>query len=189
MTQAPRDSAPFDRLLARLARDGEAHVGYERLRQRLIRFFRLHRPVEADDLADLALDRIAQRLQDGVDIEHVPAYALGVARLLLKEAQTREAKQHRAEHDPAWSQFPDPEETRAIEAAVATLETCLQGLGDPGRELILAYYGADGADRIALRKRLAGQADVSLNALRNRALRLREALERCLREHGQPDPA
>ena len=50
----------------------------------------------------------------------------------------------------------------------------------------LDYYGADGAERIATRQRLAGERGISINALRNRALRLREALEDCVRKRLGP---
>jgi hypothetical protein len=187
VNDAVADRAPFDALLARLARDGHAHVGYERLRHRLIQFFRLHLPIEADDLADLTLDRLARRLQDGVEVENTQRYALGVARMLLLEARTRFAKQHLAEQDPTLLNTPDVVAAADVEAATIALTACLDRLGERGRALILAYYGAEGAQRIRARQRLAAQLGASLNALRNRALRLRETLERCVRERWQPE--
>jgi len=179
---APSERAPFDALFARLGRDEPAQLGYERLRQRLIQFFRLHLPAEAEDLADLALDRLARRLQDGVDVDHPQRYALGVARMILLEARTRLARQYVAEQDPTWAEMRDSEETVQREAAVAALDGCLDQLGARARLLILDYYGADGAQRIRARQKLASELGSSLNALRNRALRLRETLERCVRE-------
>jgi len=179
---APSERAPFDALCARLGRDEPAQLGYERLRQRLIQFFRLHLPPEAEDLADLALDRLARRLYDGVDVDHPQRYALGVARMILLEARTRLARQSVAEQDPTWAEARDGEETFRREAAVAALDGCLDQLGARARGLILDYYGADGAQRIRARQKLAGELGSSLNALRNRALRLRETLERCVRE-------
>ncbi|MEP7042799.1 MAG: hypothetical protein ABI843_07030 [Dokdonella sp.] len=176
------ERAPFEALFARLGRDEPAQLGYERLRQRLIQFFRLHLPVEAEDLADLALDRLARRLHEGVDVDHTQRYALGIARMILLEARTRLARQHVAEQDPTWTQAPDEADAIHLEAAVTALGGCLDQLGERAHALILAYYGADGAQRIRTRQRLAAELGSSLNALRNRALRLREALERCVRE-------
>jgi len=176
------ERAPFDALFARLGRDEPAQLGYERLRQRLIQFFRLHMPPEAEDLADLALDRLARRLHEGVAVDHPQRYALGVARLILLEARTRLARQHLAEQDPTWTDAPDAADAVHLEAAIAALNGCLEQLGERARALILAYYTADGAQRIRTRQRLAGEFGSSLNALRNRALRLRETLERCVRE-------
>ena len=191
MNEAAGDRDPFATLLRRLARDGHAQVGYERLRHRLIQFFRLHLPADADDLADMALDRIARRLHEGVEIEHLPAYALGVARLLVLEARTRLAKRQRAERALAADEDDNEAASAAasLEAASSALATCLDQLGAQARALILDYYGADGARRIQARQRLAAELGSSLNALRNRALRLRERLERCVRERWQPDGA
>jgi hypothetical protein len=52
--------------------------------------------------------------------------------------------------------------------------------GDSAR-LILEYYGVDdGGSRIERRQRLAESFGLTLNALRNRALRTRLALEKCV---------
>ena len=61
------------------------------------------------------------------------------------------------------------------------LSQCLDAAGMDARTLMIAYYGAAGAERIAVRQRLAAERRISLNALRNRALRLRGALENCIR--------
>ena len=176
-------------LLARLRADGEREgVAYERLRARLIAFFRLHEPSDAEALADLALDRLARRLQEGVAVDNVRLYALGIARLVVQERRARAIRQRRAEHDPTLQPNDDSAaETRRVEATSIALGACLQQVGDSATALILAYYGADGAARIRARSALAASLGVSLNALRNRALRLRDTLERCVRERLPPN--
>jgi DNA-directed RNA polymerase specialized sigma24 family protein len=180
---AAASRGPLDALLLRLRDDGGASA-YEALRRRLIQFFRLHVPAEADDLADVALDRLARKIADGTEVASVPSYALGIARMLLHEARARAAKRRVAEVDPTLAPESDDDD---IEAAVArermlgALGRCLDAAGPSSRELILRYYGENGAARIATRKSLADAAGISVNALRNRALRLREALEACVR--------
>jgi DNA-directed RNA polymerase specialized sigma24 family protein len=160
------------------------------LRPRLIRFFNVYAPAEADELADMALDRLARRIHDGTEVGNVPLYALGIARMVLHEARARGVRRRNAENDPTL--IPDESDANAgyeIETALAALSDCLDTAGGEARALILAYYGADGAARIAIRKHLAGERGISLNALRNRALRLREALEECVRAKvGPADP-
>lgn len=184
----------FAALMQRLARDaGDTGTSgaalYEKLRARLIQFFRLHLPAEAEALADVALDRLARRLQDGVPVESLSAYTLGIARLVLHEARARQARQWRAIELEAGALEPAP-----VSAAVSTLETadddiepwlaaldaCLGQLGRRSGGLILEYYGGEGAQRIRARQQLAQRLGISLNALRNRALRLRAALEDCV---------
>jgi DNA-directed RNA polymerase specialized sigma24 family protein len=185
---AARADGAFGALLARLSADGGDAQAYEALRRRLIQFFRLHVPAEADELADVVLDRLARRIHEGVEVASVPSYALGIARMVLHEARTKAARRHIAEADPTL--VPDEgaaDEARDLEHVLAALRACLDAAGTIARDLILTYYGGDGAVRIAMRKRLADEQGISLNALRNRALRLRDALEECVRKRTNPD--
>ena len=170
----------FEALLARLRADGGEALAYEALRRRLIQFFRLHVPAEADDLADVSLDRLARKIHEGTEVASVPSYALGIARMVLHESHARSARRRAAADDPTWIAV-DDETDGETEAALAALSACLDASGGESRGLMLAYYGADGAARIAERQRLAAERGISLNALRNRALRLREALEECVK--------
>ena len=184
---AAGNDAAFGALLSRLAADGGDAAAYEALRRRLIQFFRLHVPSDADDLADVVLDRLARRIHEGTDVASVPSYALGIARMVLHEARARAARRRVAEVDPTLLPDENGGDAREIEVALAALSQCLDAAGADARKLILDYYGADGASRIALRQRLAGERGISLNALRNRALRLREALEDCVRRRLGPE--
>ena len=184
-----RAASPLDALLARLAADGDEGVAYETLRRRLIRFFDVYVPADAAELADVVLDRVARRIDEGVEVASVLSYTLGVARMVLHEARARAARRRVAEVDPTLLPEEDDGDAREIEAALAALSHCLDAAGSDARALILEYYGADGASRIALRQRLARERAISLNALRNRALRLREALEDCVRERLGPEDA
>jgi len=179
----PAAGAPFDALLLRLRSEGAEGLAYEALRRRLIQFYRLHVPADAEDLADIVLDRLARKIHEGVEVASVPSYTLGIARMVLHEAHARSARRHNAEADPTLLPDDDSEHaTRETETALAALSACLDAAGAAARELILAYYGADGGERIALRQRLAAAREISLNALRNRAQRLRDALEACVRK-------
>lgn len=191
---APRvpGSAAFAALLRRLRGDEDAGIAYEALRRRLIRYFRLHVPAEADELSDTTLDRLARRVDEGVEVANVPLYALGIARLVLLEARARYARQQLAEADPtAWpEEDSDAEETTQLQQrAVSALSACLDRVDTAARGMILDYYAADGSERISRRQHLANELGVSLNALRNRALRLRDALEDCIRTRLGPEAA
>lgn len=174
---------PLHALLAHLGGGRGAAAAYEALRRRLIAFFRLHVPAQAEDLADLALDRLGRRLAEGVAVEDTGGYALGIARYLVRETQARTMRAARAEHDPLLQPPDEDAAADAVrhEAVLAALDACLDAAGPAQGRLILDYYDADGGERIALRQRLATALGISLNALRNRALRLREALEACVR--------
>jgi DNA-directed RNA polymerase specialized sigma24 family protein len=177
----------FDSLLTRLGADGRSRGDvYEQLRRRLILMLRLHVPADAEALADIALDRLARRVHEGTPIDNPHLYALGIARNLVLEAQSRTAKQQRMGEDPTLLPEQTEDDTEAVESAHAAMAACLEQLGGHARDLLLAYYSADGAARIRTRQHLASELGLSINALRNRALRLRAAVSRCVhtRLHG-----
>jgi DNA-directed RNA polymerase specialized sigma24 family protein len=171
-------------LLAKLDADPH-HAGkiYEELRRRLILFFCLRRPSEAEDLADEVLDRVARRLAEGVEIQKVEFYIVGVARFVLRERDAASRREERAHEDIAHvqrGQMAVVVSEPSSEAHVVALGNCLERLQDAERSMILTYYGADGSERMRVRQKLAQQLHISLNALHNRALRLRNQLEHCV---------
>lgn len=171
----------FDLLLAALDPDRDrAGVLYEELRLRLVKFFAWEGCADPDHWADEVLTRVARKLEGGEAIASIAAYAAGVARLALKEALRRQQRTLPLEHDVALPTpaEAEPDDPRANEC----LARCLHELPAEGRQLILDYYQGDGAQRIRQRHRMAGELGISLNSLRNRALRLRDKLEKCLAE-------
>jgi DNA-directed RNA polymerase specialized sigma24 family protein len=174
------DHVSFEALLAAL--DGNrdrAGIEYERLRRRLIQYFTLRRAARPEDLTDEALNRLARKVEAGESIRSVPEYLVGIARMLCHEDQKRLRQEGRAVTELARMSpqvSPDPDLLRVLEA-------CLKALPAAARKLIERYYSAEGRARIETRKRMAEELGVSLNTLRNRALRAREDVEACARKH------
>lgn len=169
-------------LLERLRADSASGgFGYEQLRRRLILFFRQREPIDAETLADEALDRLARRLDEGVQINHPAPYAFGIAKLMLFEANARRQRQEARVDEPETTPAMIEDDDSIDPALVRALRTCLRSIGRRGSELMLAYYRDDDARRIKTRRNLAEKLGITVNTLRNRALRLREALETCVR--------
>ena len=178
------DREGFDRLLAFL--DPARQVAgerYEAIRSRLLRFFRCRSAPWPEELCDETIDRVCRKLAQGETIRASDAgrYFLGVARNVLHEAWDREQRRARADRalasDPAATAAPDVD-TLAFDC----LQRCMQGLAPETRDLLLRYYGADGAEKVPMRRGLAEHLGVGSNALRIRLHRLRARLERCVRE-------
>lgn len=166
----------FDHLLRALSADaGEAADRYAHLSRRLEAFFRWQGCADGPHLADQVMDRLARRLAEGEAVINVTSYALGVARLVAKEAHAREMRERRV----AGQFVSMPSSGEADESALTCLEGCLGRLSSDRREHLLAYYAAD-RSRIDERRLLAQRLGVSPLALRNRMLRLRHSLERCV---------
>ena len=74
----------------------EAGAAYEGMRERLIRFFRWNRCMFPDELADIALDRLADKLSRGAEPILFPArFVTGIARMLLLEQRAKETREKR----------------------------------------------------------------------------------------------
>jgi DNA-directed RNA polymerase specialized sigma24 family protein len=172
----------FQRLLARLD-DDPARAGerYEDLRRTLVRFFEWRGAPFPEDHSDDALDRVARRLDEGVDIANLRSYSYTVARLIyLETLKGPDVRRGTLETAP-----PPLAEDAAVaagdkEARLACLDACLGGLAADQREVILTYYRDVKRARIDARRDLADRLGIRIEALANRAQRLRDKLERCV---------
>lgn len=168
----------FDRLLALLHSDRNQAAGeYRRLHERLTRYFDWNGGEDSPALADQTLDRIGDRVartdQEGA-IQNVTAFALGVARLLLKE-DARKRKRD-SEVGQLWKDLIDDATSDEKERMDAALRHCLAQLPAENRRLIESYY-VHGNNKARSRERLALRYGITVNALRTRALRIRKDLE------------
>lgn len=180
-TTIPACAAPKSALKSLFERTSGAGAGpaYSRLHLRLVSYFRIRFPAEAEALADETIDRLARRLQEGISVENLAAYALGIARFIVLETNARQRKEREAAREIIVRMEPGPEEPDAM---LPLLHSCLGSFDADSVRLIMAYYAVDsGVGRIEQRRRLARRLGMSLNALRNRALRIRVALEKSVR--------
>jgi hypothetical protein len=170
----------FDGLLGALDPDRErAAAAYERLRERLIGLLRWWGAAQSEELADEALDRVARKLQAGVEIADgsLAAYVRGVARMVFYEWTRRPRAEHMAIEVAAIAAGDD-------HAALTQLDGCLDRLADEDRRLLLRYYGQGRAADV--RKQLAGELGLSPTALRIRAHRLRVRVESAMKRSAAP---
>jgi|SRR5215470_3697181 len=172
----------FDRLLASLGPDRDsAGEKYLEIRGNLTRFFEWRGCPFPEDHADETLNRVAKRLAEGEEIRNPSSYCIGVARMLLLEISKDRAREHQALGEIASSQS-DASEDSGTEANIECLRGCLQNLPADNRELIIQYYQGEKGAKIANRKKLTERFGVPVNALRMRALRLRERLQACVED-------
>lgn len=166
-------------LLTRLDTDPErAGAAYESLRRALIGYFTWRGAAAPEECADETLDRLAARVSEGVVVQDVPRFARGIARLVLLEHWRRPDARRAPLTDVGDSPAQQPED----DSLHRCLDRCLPQLPPDGRDLILSYYVAEGRARIDNRRRYAKALRISESALRNRAQRLRDQLERCITE-------
>jgi DNA-directed RNA polymerase specialized sigma24 family protein len=175
-------SKAFTKLLAGLSADPEVAGGeYEDLRRRLIKFFEWRGAFFPEDLADETLNRTAQKIDEGAEIEkNVIALALGVAHFVFLET-SRHPDSRRAQLEELIPMAAPPERCgEDDDPRVTCLKECLRILPKENRELIIEYYRDEGRAKIEDRKALAEKLGISLNALFSRAKRIRDRLEQCV---------
>ena len=169
----------FDKLLSAFSPDrDEAGRQYERTRVKLVRFFEWHSVGAADEHADEAFNRAARRLDQGQEIENLPGYLYGVAKIICKEVIRK--------HPPvSLDDAPDVEQQIAPEpvepdARLECFDNCLEALSRERHDLIVEYYQMELRHKIIRRQRLAQRLGIPQNALRIRAYRIRMTLETCI---------
>jgi DNA-directed RNA polymerase specialized sigma24 family protein len=160
----------------------QASHHYQALRERLIRFFQWNRTEMPEELADEVLDRLAQKLNlSSEQIQDPVRYAVGIARLLLLEQRRKNLRRQKALAELQQSSLDADRREQELtlhQERAELLQQCLQSIPTQSRELIFRYYDVDeAADH---RQQMARAYGISINALRNRALRIRADLERQL---------
>jgi DNA-directed RNA polymerase specialized sigma24 family protein len=155
--------------------DATAGGRYEFIRQGLILFFVHRQCLDAEDLADETINRVAKKLKElaghyeGEPVRYFHGVAKKVFLEYVRRPPPRRAEPHVEERDPR------------DEAYHNCLDECLGRLTSENRELILAYYDAM-TKNAAARKSLRERMNLNAGALRARTFRVRAALEKCVRE-------
>jgi RNA polymerase sigma factor (sigma-70 family) len=172
----------FDRFLTRLNKDRElAGQEYERVRGRLILYFQCRDIVQAEDCADEVINRVILKLETGQQIRDLVTYTFGVARMVLLETQRSQSRVQEIEDDLLISPIPS-DEADDLQLQIDCLRHCLQSLPAGDHDLITRYYQEQKRARINLRQELAQRLEIDMNALRVRAYRLRNELQKCVRK-------
>ena len=159
--------------------NADAGSAYEQLRVKLERFFRWNGCRIAEVLADQAMDRLAGRLAADPSVITDPIrFALGIARMMVYEDRIRESRETKAH--AGFASETQYARDDAEQARAEALDRCLNALPPQSRRLIDRYYTGDAGERIRNRQQIAAELGLDLNALRNRALRLRKQLASCV---------
>src|ERR1043166_5489627 len=169
----------FEALLAWLDPNREvAGVKYEVIRAGLIRMYVSKGFSDAEDLADVCINRVMSRLAEIRDsYGGEPArYFHGVARFVMQETKRR--KEIATDVVPGSSDDEDESHSDEYDCLIK----CLRFLPAEKSEMILDYYTYDGRDKIEHHRRMADDLGITEGALRGRAHHLRGNLEKCINQ-------
>lgn len=172
----------FNKLLAALAENRDAAgEKYLLLKKNLTRFFETRGFASAEDAADEVLNRLTRKLDSGEQIENISTYALGIARLVALELR-KSPEQKTSNELPEIAVIGGRQEPDEQEQKLSCLDKCLEQLSAEKKDIIVGYYRSERREKIENRQKIAEALGIPNNALRNRAVRLREKLEGCIRE-------
>lgn len=172
----------FDLLLSWLHPDpDEAGRIYVKIRAGLVRNFARQGVPVPEELADITLDRVAQKLPEIIDNwEGQPErYFYRVAFWVLREYWARTIITEELNPDEPIP-TPDPDQSKEIRSYC--FNECMARLAASQRDLIEEYYFGEKGTRIRRRKKLAARLKIEMSALRVKALRIRKCLKKCTRE-------
>jgi DNA-directed RNA polymerase specialized sigma24 family protein len=163
----------FFRLLARLNTDpGLAGEEYEKLRARLMYFFERKGCRTSAELTDETINRIARKMEEGLEIEDLFKFSYGVARLVLLE-HWRDPKR---DWDQLDQRLSSPRPDREFdERRLQCMEKGLQELPSEERDLIVKNCTLDKKGK----EEMARALGLTMNAFRIRTFRIRTKLHEC----------
>ena len=177
--------AAFNKFLAWLdgGTDSEGR-NYLDIRERLVTFFDRKNCLNADELADETINRVARRLEEEGEIEsETPAkFCYITAKFVFLEYLRSSEKASVPIDDVLLKSNDYSEESELKEKRLDCLEHCTEKLEAENRRLIVHYYFGEERAKIENRRKLAENLGITLNALSIRACRIRDKLEVCVRK-------
>ena len=175
----PKRDNKFQKLLVWMADSGENSGGaYEDIRIRLIRIFEARGCLAADELADETIDRVTKKIDflRGTYKGDPRLYFYGVAKNVFRE-YLRKPKTGALPFTLAQSSNRNSEK---LERRDVCLAKCLDRLPKAERDFILEYYEGEKSKKIQNRRMMMEKLDLTPQALRVKAFRIRTKLQKCL---------
>ncbi len=169
----------FDILLTWLDNDRDkAGQKYETIRNRLIKIFTCRGCNEAEDLADETINRVTIKAKEMVHnyVGEPALFFYGVAQKVYLESLRKKSSQTELPYNLALTEE-EPDDMQEY------LKRCLAKLEPDQRELVIEYYQSSKQSKIDHRKELAEQFGIAVNALRIRAHRIRNMLQKCVQKY------
>lgn len=174
----------FARMGANPLKSGEE---YEILRLKLEKYFtrqdRGRWNTDYAALADETLDRVAKRLEKGVEIEkNIHTFAYGIAKFVWLEFIRKNPLPVDFTTVPENSYKTNSADEDAEDARLACLRTCLVETckDNDERKILLDYYRQADNMLKEQRKLIAERLQITTNTLKTRMSRLREKMEKCI---------
>lgn len=172
----------FDDLLSWLAPDrSAAGEEYVRIRDGLIRFFRIKGCHEPESLADETIIRLARKLKslDTSKNYKYLTYFYGFAKNIFLEylADVRKSPIQLESELTLLQEDPADENN---DLRFACLDKCMAALKSDEAVLITAYFSYDEGEKLEARQKLAKKLNITTGNLHIRVFRIKNKLRKCI---------
>ena len=178
-----KERSPSNEELAKLLRwfhpnSDAAAEGYMRIQTRLIQIFASRGcAAEADELAIEVMNRVAVRIDSVITTyPDAPRCCLAFVENVHREHIRDKRKQVNAVPPPA------SRSAEVLEIEDQCLKHCLESLERNDGDLFERYFDGEGRARIVARQKLAEELNLTPNALRIQAHRIRKKMRKCMEE-------
>lgn len=183
----------FELLLKAVRRPGrEASEDYQRIRNKLCRFFGAYAVVDPDELADESIDRVAQKLGSGTVLDLTSdSYFLTVARFVLLEHRRKHLNRavslddEDTHYEPSYDPVEEAERTNERikrEIGLDAVAACRSKLSDEEIEILDTYNGGSGREKIDRRNALAAKLGKTKEALIVAVSRINTKIKNCVKQ-------
>lgn len=161
-------------------KDSDVDFSYNELRESLIAFFRLKGDTDPETAMDLTLDRVADKVTQGVEIEDLKKYSIAVARFIFLERMTCIKREHRAAAEFYSNKIAEQTENDEPDRQMQARRDCFEILADEEKCLLRNYFAELPFSKLNERRfQICAENKISLNNLRLKIFRLRQRLEKC----------
>jgi DNA-directed RNA polymerase specialized sigma24 family protein len=121
-----------------------------------------------------------KKIDEGAEITSPTGFICSVANYIFQENNEPGRFTELDEQMPLASTDPSQLELEDGDPLIDCFDKCLEELPPDNKQLIMEYYQEEKRTKIDLRKQLAEQLNIPMNALRIRAHRIRKSLEECI---------
>lgn len=181
----------FELLLNAISRNGsDSALEYERIRNKLVRFFRAYSVATPEDLVDIVYDRVAAKLSMGEQLDlTADSYFFAVARFVLLE--NRRGRLNRVisiddedtHYEPSYDPIEEAERTNERiqrEIGLEAITECRSKLSPDEKEILDTYNGGSGREKIERRNALAAKLGRTKEALIVAVSRINTKIKKCV---------
>lgn len=181
----------FEKLLNWLDPNADAAgEKYEKIREKLMKLFKWRNCTPEEDYADKTIDRVARRVFENaeIDVKDPYTYFHGIALNVIREFwRGQQRYSHEDIDETSESELSTASPAQKMEEEIekdfaeqryGCMRKCLGTLPQDTKEFITEYH--QGERNKDIRKQMSERMKIPMNALRIRAFRVRESLEKCV---------